>query len=255
MVSYLLRATASLVGAVVWWFVDKMWGDRVFSALKPHLPEWHLWAMSFEELLRLAVSYAPLLALVALAAFFFREGRRRTPGQATVDQSQRASVSIKDGDSIVAIGAQHAAGSINNLTSPAGAPVARQHPYNWTVRQAYQYRVSLLGRRPTGDEMFDIFKEFRQEALDGTLIVRGIPRTLRPILGLEQPHKTIPPTHWRSMNFYVIAYTLDATNDEAYEAATEPDGLGKLVQLYYGLMVSEAQVKALWPPRNASSRV
>jgi hypothetical protein len=223
MVRDFLRAAISFAGAGIWWFIDKMWGDRVFAALKPRLPEWQIWTMTFDEWLRLLWMYAPLAVFLGLAIFFIRQGSRRMP------------------------------------TIQYAAPVAQSPPtterrrYNWTIRQAYQYRVSLLGRLPTGDEMFDIFKEFRQEAIDGNITIRGIPLSLPPMLGLEQPHETILPTHWRTMNFYVIVYTLDADDKTAYEAPTEFDGIGKPEQPYYGLMVSEAQVEELWPQPSSAS--
>jgi hypothetical protein len=256
MVSNFRRAAASFLGAAFWWFVDKMWGDRVFAALKPHLPEWHIWTMSLDEWLRLAFAYGPLAVLVALGVFFLRESRRKSDGPITADQSEKTNASVKAGDKSVVIGVQHSAGPISNLinptfqygVSPVEAPsVAKRRPYNWTIRQAYQYRISLMERPPTGEEMNKIFKEFRQEAIDGAFVIRGIPLMHSPILELDQPHETIPPAHWRTMDFYSMVYTLDASDEEAYRYATEPDGFGKPIQPFWGLMVSEAQVKELWP--------
>lgn len=67
----------SWVGAGVWWIVDRLWGDAVFAAVRPMIPDWladasQAWPLAMDW----AVSYGPPAALFALGGYFFWTGRR-----------------------------------------------------------------------------------------------------------------------------------------------------------------------------------
>jgi hypothetical protein len=68
---------ASYIGSAFWWLCDKLWGDRLFSVVKPMIPDWAVAGVTLTETLRYAQTWVPPVLLFVLGTVFFVGERRR----------------------------------------------------------------------------------------------------------------------------------------------------------------------------------
>jgi hypothetical protein len=72
-----LRGLISWILAAVYWLADRVWGDRIFAAVKPLIPN-SLANPPLDTALPILQTYGPPLALACLGAYFFwRAGKNQ----------------------------------------------------------------------------------------------------------------------------------------------------------------------------------
>ncbi len=67
---------ASYIGSALWWLCDKLWGDAIFAAIKPYIPDSVIKGVPLANIVNLVISYAPAILLFVLGTSFFLAGRR-----------------------------------------------------------------------------------------------------------------------------------------------------------------------------------
>ena len=72
----LVEGVLSFIGAAIWWLVDRLWGDAIFAAIRPMIPNWAI-DPPVAAWIEGTISYGPPLALVILGSYFFLSGRRQ----------------------------------------------------------------------------------------------------------------------------------------------------------------------------------
>jgi hypothetical protein len=70
------KSLLSLVLSALFWLGDRIWGDRVFAAIKPMIPDWIIAGVRLDAIADVAFSYLPPLGLAALGIYFFISGNR-----------------------------------------------------------------------------------------------------------------------------------------------------------------------------------
>lgn len=87
----LKTALASYFGSAFWWLCDKIWGDRIFSVLKPMIPDWVIGGITMSDALRAAQTWVPFIGLIVIGTVLYWRGMRlaRTSqeGDATVNSA------------------------------------------------------------------------------------------------------------------------------------------------------------------------
>ena len=72
-----LGGLASFLGSATLWLCDKIWGDTIFSWVKPMIPERVVAGVQLNGLVGSIISYAPPAALAALGFYLFWSTLRR----------------------------------------------------------------------------------------------------------------------------------------------------------------------------------
>ena len=91
----ILRIVAAVGSALLgafWWVVDRLYGDRIFTAIEPHMPSW-LTAISVSELGAFAYTWIPPLLMVGLAVYLSLSARKLVAAQQERDRAEAAAPS------------------------------------------------------------------------------------------------------------------------------------------------------------------
>lgn len=81
----------SLISGGIWWLADRLWGDRVFSTIRPLIPDW-LADPPVGVLVDWIVSFVPPIGLIGLGIYFLYFKARQ------INQSSVIGPSIQGGD-------------------------------------------------------------------------------------------------------------------------------------------------------------
>ncbi len=117
------------------------------------------------------------------------------------------------------------------------------------MREAMRWKLDKLGRQATPDEMWDVFKEFREVAVQERLQVWGRPSAIAPVFGVFRPHERIPAKFWTAHEFDPTAY-ITGDDKDAIVAATSWDGVTRVPKLetfkYHDMRVSKENLEGIW---------
>ncbi len=99
------------------------------------------------------------------------------------------------------------------------------------------------------DARLTIFRDLRQKARDGTIIIRGREQPFGMLGSSYKPRENIPPEHWKRMDFDSVRYIFATERETIIEAATDPDDDNRRDNPtpYVDLTVSRASIEKEWP--------
>lgn len=121
-------------------------------------------------------------------------------------------------------------------------------------------RIGVTKRGGGNDEVdarLNIFRDLRQKARDGKIIVRGRLQPLGFLAGAYKPREPIPSEHWGKMDFDPVRYIFAETTEFVTETQTEADhehDRGN-PDPYCDLVVSREAVEREWPRKEKGGTV
>lgn len=123
------------------------------------------------------------------------------------------------------------------------------------MQQAFHLICDRMGVTRRGgenaevDARLNIFRDLRQKARDGKIVVRGRLQPFGHLGGTYKPREPIPPDHWSKMDFDAVRYIFAETSEFIAETQTEADhehDRGN-PDPYFDLVVSREAIQREWP--------
>jgi hypothetical protein len=141
------------------------------------------------------------------------------------------------------------------MPAAPGAESAAEPDQEINLQQAFHLVCERLGITQRGgstedvDARLNVFRDLRQKARDGVVVIRGRAQPFGTLMGAHKPREAIPPEHWRDMGFDATRYIFGEGVEFLSETATEPDhkGLKGNPGSYFDLTVSKAAIENAWP--------
>lgn len=139
------------------------------------------------------------------------------------------------------------------LSVPVSVAITPDREIN--MQEAFELIAQRLGVPMHGhdtkstDARLNIFCDLRQKARDGTINIRGREQPFGAHGGMYKPRESIPPEHWKHMDFDSVRYIFATEPQTIIEAATRPDhdNFRGNPTPYVDLTVSRATIEKEWP--------